>query len=158
MSNYIRADDSFELRHRHVSVPLPVILFVATDGCFGYLHTPAHFEELLLDTLDAAKDTADWKTRMRTRLEQVAADDVSLALVALGWKDFTELKKQFQNRLLKLKELLEPAEQVIAELRQVEDQLEHLRDRKDDLLSCKKAECLKVWNHYRPCYEERLRS
>lgn len=64
LSNFVNADVSFELHSQFHTVTKPTVLFVASDGCFGYLPTPMHFERFLLKTLGEAKDETDWQQKL----------------------------------------------------------------------------------------------
>ena len=48
MDNLVSADKPFRINHRQYDLTSPTMLLTATDGCFGYVHTPAHFEFLIL--------------------------------------------------------------------------------------------------------------
>jgi serine/threonine protein phosphatase PrpC len=109
MSNLLSADGNFIVNHCRFEVAAPMVLLAATDGCFGYLRTPAHFEELLLDSMlavvprpGARPATADpwraWRTELKNRITQVAADDATMALACIGWSDFTTMTADFAER------------------------------------------------------------
>ena len=51
ISNAMSADTAFVINHHQMSLPRPFLIIAATDGCFGYLPSPMHFEWLLLSTL-----------------------------------------------------------------------------------------------------------
>src|SRR5262249_22927824 len=59
MSNVICADREFTVHRLDFRLPKPAILVSSTDGCFGYVATPAHFEYLLLQALQRANSTAE---------------------------------------------------------------------------------------------------
>lgn len=98
MSNMVCADRPFSIHERTVSVPGPVVLLAATDGCFGYVATPAHFEHLILEALRRADGVAGWADQLLADVRRVAADDASLALLAVGWGSFRELQADFAAR------------------------------------------------------------
>jgi hypothetical protein len=102
MTNVICADRPFTISaqpaHRRGEFPLPCMLLSATDGFFGYVHTPAHFEYVLLETLVRAGDMAEWAERLRSAVEGYTGDDASLSLVALGFADFRRLRDAFRER------------------------------------------------------------
>lgn len=98
MTNLLAADREFDLHHRWFERHGPAVLLAATDGCFGYVATPAHFEYLLLDTLLAAEDAADWAARMIDELGRFTADDASFALLSIGYEDFASLRRSFRDR------------------------------------------------------------
>ena len=51
VSNAMSADTDFHVSYRRVELQAPFLLVCATDGCFGYVPTPMHFEHLLLQGL-----------------------------------------------------------------------------------------------------------
>ena len=46
VSNAMSADTEFHVSYRRVELQAPFLLVCATDGCFGYVPTPMHFEHL----------------------------------------------------------------------------------------------------------------
>jgi serine/threonine protein phosphatase PrpC len=98
LSNYINADTNFILHHQRDNFDSPCVLLVATDGCFNYVPTPMHFEFLLLKTLSTAKTQDEWQHQLKEELVKIACDDVSMALVAIGWSDFNSFQQCFENR------------------------------------------------------------
>ncbi|ANP56936.1 serine/threonine protein phosphatase [Streptomyces griseochromogenes] len=99
MTNLVCADREFEIDGQRLAYPLPCVLLAATDGFFGYVHTPADFEALLLRTLHEAGTVDEWADRVRREVQAYTADDASLAVVALGYHGFTDLRDQFAVRL-----------------------------------------------------------
>ena len=51
VSNAMSADTEFHVNHRQVALQAPFLVVCATDGCFGYVRTPMHFEHLVLSHL-----------------------------------------------------------------------------------------------------------
>lgn len=98
MTNVICADRPFRIDQADHGVPLPCVLVCATDGFFGYLDTPAHFECHLLRELRDARDAADWADLLCARVAGYTADDASLSLAAIGYRDFEQLRDAFSRR------------------------------------------------------------
>ncbi len=98
MSNLVCADRPFVINRGMVEVRLPAIVLSATDGCFGYVATPAHFEYLLLKHLMAAPDVHTWAEGVLDDLDGFTSDDASLALVAFGWPTYADLQAAFATR------------------------------------------------------------
>ncbi|TDD40591.1 serine/threonine protein phosphatase [Actinomadura sp. KC06] len=98
MTNVICADRPFRLDQADSEIPLPSVLVCATDGFFGYVDTPAHFECHLLRELRDARDAADWADLLSARVTGYTADDASLSLVAIGYRDFEHLRDAFSRR------------------------------------------------------------
>ncbi|GHE09249.1 PP2C family protein-serine/threonine phosphatase [Streptomyces alanosinicus] len=102
MTNLVCADRDFEIDGQRLIHSLPCVLVTATDGFFGYVHTPADFETLLLSTLQDAATVEEWADLIRRAVQACTADDASLALVALGYGGFKDLRGQFAARLEEL--------------------------------------------------------
>ncbi|MGW3100885.1 serine/threonine protein phosphatase [Streptomyces sp. NPDC001100] len=102
MTNLVCADRDFDIDTQHLITPLPCVLVAATDGFFGYVHTPADFEYLLLRTMQQAGTAAEWAHLLRHEVESYTADDASLALLMLGYPDFGDLRSRFAPRLKRL--------------------------------------------------------
>ncbi|RFU83829.1 serine/threonine protein phosphatase [Streptomyces triticagri] len=98
MTNVICADRTFTVNTHEGRFREPCVLLTATDGFFGYVHTPAQFECLLLATLTQARDAAQWASLLTEAIVPITADDASLSLVALGFEDFGSLRKAFTER------------------------------------------------------------
>ncbi|MGW3208824.1 serine/threonine protein phosphatase [Streptomyces sp. NPDC001135] len=104
MTNLVCADRDFEIAGQRLFHPFPCVLVAATDGFFGYVHTPADFENLLLSTLHDAGTVEEWADLVRRAVQACTADDASLALVALGYHGFQDLRERFTTRLEELTE------------------------------------------------------
>jgi len=98
MSNYVSASRTYHLNYREVTLALPCVLLAATDGCYDYLPTPMHWEYLLLVTLLRNNTVDEWRRDLAQRLEKVAGDDVSLALIGLGFESLGDLKMALAGR------------------------------------------------------------
>ncbi|RII14987.1 hypothetical protein DSC45_19010 [Streptomyces sp. YIM 130001] len=98
MTNVVCADREFTVNAHDGLFQEPCVLLTATDGFFGYVHTPAQFECLLLATLVRARDAAEWAALLTESIVPMTADDASLSLVALGFEDFSGLRKAFTER------------------------------------------------------------
>ena len=99
LTNIVHFGGKYNLHLKKVTLKKPGIVFCATDGCFGYLSTPMEFENILLETLSLADSPINWKNRLITALGAFACDDYTLALLAIGYNDFSKLKKSFKKRL-----------------------------------------------------------
>lgn len=99
ISNCISADAPFMMDSVECTLPARSILLAVTDGCFGYVPTPMHFEALLLSSLLAARSCDDWRDQLRERITTIAGDDASLAGIAVGWSSYRALRRAFANRL-----------------------------------------------------------
>lgn len=98
MANLISADRPFTVNHARYRIPSPAILLTATDGCFGYVRTPAHFEYLLLDSLERTSGLDEWAAEVVDSLAAIAADDSSFSLAAFGFGTYGDLQSAFEPR------------------------------------------------------------
>jgi len=98
MSNCLSASADFWLQERRREISSPCVLLAATDGCFGYVHTPLHFEHILLSTMHEARGFDEWRDRLEAAIVNVTGDDATLAAVAIGWPDYAALRKHFAAR------------------------------------------------------------
>jgi serine/threonine protein phosphatase PrpC len=98
LDNVISADGAFEIRSSATQMLSPCILFAVTDGCYGYFNTPMQFEFSLLKSMSEALNEEDWKEKLMALIKEVSGDDYSMALLAIGFKDFEEIKARYRER------------------------------------------------------------
>ncbi len=103
-----------------------------TDGCFQYLPTPWHFEQLLLKYLADSESKSDWEIWLIEQYKIIKQDDVSLIIYPVGFNDFSEIKDAYKQRLEYL-------------------QTEFFKSSEFNL-----DEAKILWEKYRSNYEERL--
>lgn len=103
MTNLVSASGEFRI-HRNGPIPLdrPSVLVCATDGFFNYVETPALFEFALLNEMQGVATAEEWARKLVLWVRERAADDASLALVALGFPDFAGLRQVFHERYQEL--------------------------------------------------------
>jgi len=149
MDNCLSADTEFVVHHRRVDLQPPFIALAASDGCFGYVASPMHFEHLVLSGLDGAASPDGWREALRSSVQAVAGDDATLALLALGG-DLAELKGTYRTRLDTLRTTyIEPMEEAERQTRSAQEQADELEQRRGAL----RAE---LWSKYKPDYERHL--
>jgi hypothetical protein len=147
LSNYVNADSDFTLRAVSGRVEGSVIFLAATDGCFGYLYSPMHFEHLLLDTLVEANDAADWRSRLYERLALVTGDDCSLVAAGAGFATFDAMRDAFRARRDAMKsEYIDRLDQSRSEVSRVSGELRDAETQSAALLRSS-------WETYRRGYE-----
>ncbi len=140
MTNMVSAGRAFALNMWTGSAPLPCLLVCATDGFFGYVPTPALFEHVLWDTLVGSHDVVHWASQLAERVRGYTGDDASLAVVALGFSGFGELRSAFRDRAAHLN--TEHA-----------DVMDRVPDGDPAALAAARE---RSWHRYRPAYESRL--
>jgi serine/threonine protein phosphatase PrpC len=98
MSNCVSASADFVLRERRLALPPACVLIAATDGCFGYVQTPLHFEYILLSSMHDARSFSEWQESLEAGISKVTKDDSTMAAVAIGWPDFAAFQERFVDR------------------------------------------------------------
>lgn len=98
LKNVVNASVPYSIHTCSFIAAKPCFFVAATDGCFGYLRSPMHFEYLLIDTLCASDSIEAWKTAMDRRLYECAGDDYSLCVAGYGYPSFKAMKKAFASR------------------------------------------------------------
>ena len=112
LSNCICQDKPFEINMKRISFNEPIIILSATDGCFGYLLTPMHFEFILLDCLMKSSNCTEWSEAIRKTLSPISGDDFTIGLQIVDG-DFNYWKNLLHGRYEFLKEsVIKPLEQV----------------------------------------------
>lgn len=98
LTNVISADGNYTIHSEKYEVSVPCIIISSTDGCFGYIHTPMHFEYILLFCLQNANNVDEWKGNIIKYLQKVSGDDATMCLATFGYNNFSELKRSFADR------------------------------------------------------------
>ena len=149
VSNAISADTDFDVRYRRVELQAPFLVVCATDGCFGYVRSPMHFEHLLLSRLREARTVEQWSAALQAEITATTGDDAAMSTLAFG-ADLAELKALFAPRVEHLEaQALAPLDEAVDAVRQAEATLEALRRREAETTTS-------VWQAYKPGYERFL--
>ena len=149
VSNAISADTEFNVRYRRVELQAPFLVVCATDGCFGYVRSPMHFEHLLLSRLRDARSVDQWSAALQAEITATTGDDAAMSTLGFG-ADLAELKALFAPRIEHLEaEALAPLDEAVDAVRQAEATLEALRRREVETTAS-------VWQGYKPGYERFL--
>jgi serine/threonine protein phosphatase PrpC len=149
MSNCISADTEFHINHRRVELQAPFLLLCATDGCFAYVRSPMHFEQLLLSTLQDAKDAEAWRRALEARVTAITGDDAAMALLGLS-ADLDGFKKLFRDRTAELqRRYIDPLDKLDGQVQRAEQELANLKTRRTELGT-------ELWDAYKPGYERLL--
>jgi hypothetical protein len=149
VSNAMSADTDFVVHHHQVELTAPFLAVAATDGCFGYLRTPIHFEHLVLASLRDSSDTASWSRDVQQRIAAVTGDDAALAVLGVG-ADHAQFQQLFASRTTELEEsCVNPLDQLESEVDRAEQLLVEARHRHAALQTS-------LWSGYKPEYERYL--
>lgn len=151
VSNALSADTDFHVNYRRVELEAPFLVACATDGCFGYMPTPMHFEHLVLSGLEGASSTSAWSTAVQARVSEVTGDDAAMAMLGVG-ATLRQFRDLFASRLQELEqEFIGPIDDLREAIAAAEDELAALRQRHVDTTT-------RVWSRYKPGYERYLQS
>ena len=149
VSNAMSADTDFVVHHHKVELTAPFLVLAATDGCFGYLASPMHFEYLVLAALRDSPDTDSWSAAVRTAVSAVTGDDAAMAVLGVG-ADHQQFQDLFAERTAELeKRWIEPLDALAAEVERRERELEELR-------TTQARRQAQLWARYKPSYEHYL--
>jgi serine/threonine protein phosphatase PrpC len=149
VSNAMSADTDFTVNHRRVQLEAPYLVVCATDGCFGYVPSPMHFEHLVLSHLRDARSTEGWSAAIQADIAAFTGDDAAMAVLGVG-ASFKELQALFAPRLSVLDEqFVGPLDAAVREVAQAEAALQALRRRQEQ-------QAAEAWGRYKPGYERYL--
>jgi hypothetical protein len=149
VSNAMSADTDFVVHHHQVELTAPFLAVAATDGCFGYLRTPIHFEHLVLAALRDSTDTESWSRLTQQRIAAVTGDDAAMAVLGVG-ADHQEFQQLFADRTSEIEQrCVSPLDAVEAEVGRAEQALADVRRRHAALQTS-------LWSAYKPAYERYL--
>ena len=150
VSNAMSADTAFHINYRRVELRSPFLVVCATDGCFGYVRTPMHFEYLVLSHLLEARNTEAWSSALQAEISAVTGDDAAMSTLGVG-ADLQEFQELFAPRVADLaSDFIEPLNELNDAVTRAERQLRALQSRQLD-------EMTERWNRYKPGYERYLR-
>lgn len=153
LSNFINADVDFDLRSRTFCIKLPCVFLVATDGCFGYLTTPMHFEFLLLRTLQDSQGKKEWEEMLKREFDSIAGDDASMALMAIGWRDFDEFKRAFKGRLDIIRgDYISQLDEITQKIGELARKTEELKQKREDYINQRRERSKELWEEYKLTY------
>lgn len=149
VSNAMSADTEFVVNHSQIQLTAPFLAVAATDGCFGYVRTPIHFEHLLLAALRDSDDTDSWSQLLQERITAVTGDDAAMAVLGIG-ADYAEFRELFAARTADLEQrCVVPLNDLEADVARAEQAVGEARRRHAELQTS-------LWTGYKPEYERYL--
>lgn len=98
LSNVINSDTDFEIHSRFIKTSKPSLFISATDGCFGYLPTPMHFEYVVLNSICQSNSVNEFEDRIKSFLAKVSGDDFTIGIIAAGFESFDSMRMYFLRR------------------------------------------------------------
>ena len=149
VSNAMSADTDFVVHHHQVELIAPFLAVAATDGCFGYVRTPIHFEHLVFAALRDSSDTESWSRTLQQRIAAVTGDDAAMAVLGVG-ADHGEFQQLFAHRTSAIeRRCVHPLDQLESQVERAEHALTEARRRHAALQKS-------LWADYKPEYERHL--
>lgn len=151
VSNAMSADTDFRVNHREVELRAPFLVLCATDGCFGYVRSPMHFEHMVLRHLVAARSVEAWSATLQAEIASVTGDDAAMSVLGVGG-DLEELRALLAPRLEELeRSFVRPIDDLVDAAERAERALDDARRRLAE-------ESAGVWRAYKVGYEQHLRA
>ena len=149
VSNAMSADTDFHVNYRKVQLRAPFLIVCATDGCFGYVPSPMHFEHLVLRRLLDARNTEAWSAALQRDISAVTGDDAAMGTLGVG-ADFKQFQALFADRVTELeRDFLAPLDEARQAVDRAERELQALRQRQASTTA-------ELWGAYKPGYERYL--
>jgi hypothetical protein len=157
LTNCISASTDFRVNAHWCQPASQSIVFAATDGCFGYVPSPAHFEHLLLECLARARSTDEWGRLLEERFADVAQDDASLVALLVGFADFASAQRAYAARLAIIDErFIKPYSLFGNAVRDADVEIERLDHRRRALIEQRDRVRDELWASYKREYEKFL--
>src|SRR3712207_5645572 len=145
------ADTEFVVNYRRVELRAPFLVCCATDGCFGYVPTPMHFEHLVLAPLTGARSVQAWSRAIQAKVAEITGDDAAMAMMGIG-AELEDLQSLFAPRVAELEEqYIAPLDESSRAVAEAERALEAARQHHRDLTG-------ERWSAYQPDYERHLKA
>jgi Protein phosphatase 2C len=149
VSNAMSADIDFHISYRKVDLEAPFLVACATDGCFGYVRSPMHFEHLVLSHLLTSRSADSWSAALQKDIAAVTGDDAAMSLLGIG-APFAQFQKLFAPRVEELeRDFVAPLEERARAVAGAEQQLAALRRAQVETTN-------EAWAQYKPGYERYL--
>ena len=149
MSNAMSADADFVVHHHQVELTAPFLAVAATDGCFGYVRTPIHFEHLVLASLRDSTGAGSWSGLLQQRIAAITGDDAAMAVLGVG-ADHGEFRQLSATRTAQIEQrCVVPLDELESEVGRAEQAVAEARRRHTALQTS-------LWAAYKPEYERYL--
>ena len=149
VSNAMSADTDFVVHHHQVELTAPFLAVAATDGCFGYVRTPIHFEHLVLASLRDSHEAGSWSRLLQQRIAAITGDDAAMAVLGVG-ADHGEFRQLFATRTAEIEQrCVGPLDELEAEVGRAEQAVAEARRRHAAVQTS-------LWTAYKPEYERYL--
>ena len=107
MSTMLNADKPFTVTASRADIPGPCAVMAATDGVFGYVRSPMHFEYMLLKALDGAKTVYGFEEKLKEDVVRITGDDSTCVMSFYGWKSLSAVQRAMKPRLEAVRKAVE---------------------------------------------------
>ena len=104
MNNVLSADGRYRINYTRIHVNRPTSLFVATDGCFGYLSSPMEFEYMIIGNIMEAQTPEMLEKKLYSNITEYAGDDFALGMIHLLYGNYENLHQDLYYRMQILEE------------------------------------------------------
>jgi hypothetical protein len=149
VSNAMSADTDFVVNHHQIELNAPFLVVAATDGCFGYVRTPIHFEHLVLAALQESTDTESWSQLLQHRITAITGDDAAMAVLGVG-AGHAEFRRLFATRTADLEQrCVTPLDELESAVGRAEQAVAEARSRHAAVQTS-------LWTQYKTEYERYL--
>ena len=149
MSNAMSADADFVVHHHQVELTAPFLAVAATDGCFGYVRTPIHFEHLVLASLRDSTGAGSWSGLLQQRIAAITGDDAAMAVLGVG-ADHGEFRQLSATRTAQIEQrCVVPLDELESEVGRAEQAVAEARSRHATVQTS-------LWAQYKTEYERYL--
>jgi hypothetical protein len=147
LANCIHADRTFSIGWRAFQPKGNYLLIACTDGCFGFVASPMHFEECLLNTMTAATSMDEWRHHLISSLGEFTGDDMSMAVLAVGWPTFDAMRAAFTARQQRV------SHEIVGQLTQLDHDHAGAMARVAALEAERRIAKERAWDDYRQSYD-----
>lgn len=150
LSNCICQDKPFTIHVKDCGVYTePIMIISATDGCFGYLKSPMHFEYLLLSTLVSSQNSKDWQDKLESYLKTISGDDFSLSIAMING-NFMYWRNNMVDRFSVLKnKYISPIDDIEEEIVRKQEWIANAQKEMFDTIT-------NLWGNYKELYMSKI--
>lgn len=150
LSNCICQDKPFTIHVKDCGVYTePIMIISATDGCFGYLKSPMHFEYLLLSTLVSSQNSKEWQDKLESYLKTISGDDFSLGIAMIDG-NFMYWRNNMVDRFSVLKnKYISPIDDIEEEIVRKQEWIANAQKEMFDTIT-------NLWGNYKELYMSKI--
>ena len=134
LTNLLSSDGKYTLHHKRLvlSQEEPVLIFAATDGCFGYIPSPMELEYTICCSILASGSVNSLRDKLRKEFLKTAGDDFAMTAMSFCAGSYRGIQKLAADRA------------------------EALEREYISLLNLDRGAARELWNRYRRDYQRYL--